>query len=259
MSLSEWPGGHNPSLPCRALNLRRLDGRLQHLYHWACTQTYDHVWDLCCDHGRLGMHLYLGSQGTPQVHLVDSVLSIMAKLKVLFGDVDPQRLSFTAQDASRIKLGTGSHLIVIAGVGGDTAQLIIQGLLAGLRDAAKTQIRLLISANNRTYDLRKYLHHSVFELQDEAFVREKKYSYEHLNYHFAGDRLGVEKNPGKKTRIASVAGEKLWQPLCDAKQRYLQKLIMHYERQAEYGHEGNAREAANAYRALLTNQSMKYY
>jgi len=90
---------------------------------------YTHIWDMCCDHGFLGMELL--ERGQPSVHFVD----IQEHLVALVG-AELERMSFDGQwhchccDAASVDLPDESpQLVVIAGVGGDTCVDMVRSIV----------------------------------------------------------------------------------------------------------------------------------
>jgi tRNA (adenine22-N1)-methyltransferase len=64
------------------------------------------VWDLCCDHGYLGLRCYLSKQ-FPEVHFVDQVEEIITSLEVKFrenySDIqNPTKISFIAMAGEKL-------------------------------------------------------------------------------------------------------------------------------------------------------------
>lgn len=208
--------------------LRKLDGRLQHLYQWATgINHYDNIWDLCCDHGRLGLHLHQSPiHSHSHIHLIDQVPAIIERLQKQCANHPSNRLSIECLNASEIKLQTGRHLIILAGIGGKNATEIISTLLKNnLSNTLTTiEIDLLLSPTNHTYCLRRFLNTSRLKPVKEEFISEKGHDYEHLFY-----RLDNRHNDAHKAQNHNPAGSLIWQPMTPQKKRYLQKLIKYHQ------------------------------
>lgn len=99
------------------------------------------LWDLCCDHGLLGLAA-LGSGRFPKVHFVDSS---EAAMKLLAGRLsDETRAGFHLKPAQEIGEDlTGS--VVIAGVGG----LLIWKILQALHERGTLKAQRLILGPHR--------------------------------------------------------------------------------------------------------------
>lgn len=89
------------------------------------------VWDICCDHGYLGLAAYQ-SQKFPKVHFVDQVPSIMEKLKNLFlkfesiAEIDSKAIFICTAGEDLTTEVTGT--VSITGIGGLNTFKILDGL-----------------------------------------------------------------------------------------------------------------------------------
>lgn len=227
--------------------VRRLGVRLQHLYHWAeAAGPFADIWDLCCDHGRLGLHIYQAQRGAPpsqrsRVHLNDCVPHIIEKLQHGYAEWMGEHLSIECRDAGDIVLPeSGRQLIVLAGVGGVTIAGILRSLLFRNETQQLPPIDLLLSPNRHAFDLRLFLREHPFVLLQEAFVTEKGSHHEHLHLrlHASGEK-------------PSLVGEALWQPLTSDKRDYIKAQIGHYRNRVALGGQGEYQLAVEAYEGLL--------
>ena len=208
--------------------IRQLGTRLGHLYHWANTgPKYTHIWDLCCDHGRLGLHVFCSAHHTQaQVHLVDQVSGIMTGLRQQYAALNDGRLHFSHQNASTIQLPpNGPQLLLLAGIGGETLIDILRAIFSAhshthFGSPQKYGIDFMLSPNSHTYELRHFLRQNPLNLIQEAFVSDKGQHHEHL-------WLRHTPHPSPSMAI-SPAGHNLWQPFTQAKSDYLKKLIIHH-------------------------------
>ncbi len=97
----------------------KLSHRLKTIYDQAIPQAP--LWDLCCDHGLLGLYAY-EAQNFPEINFVDQVPTIMQHLESIFKSkflnaLNPSATNFITEDAGELKTPlTGT--VVIAGVGG---------------------------------------------------------------------------------------------------------------------------------------------
>ena len=253
--------------------VRRLGSRLAHIFQWLEEEApYDELWDLCCDHGRLGLHIHQ-TQSNTRVHLVDVVPSIIDILQDKYKTLEDGRLFFKLASAEDISLAdVQRQAIVIAGVGGATIIEILEGilrnnlaLLENLRRLTHDNINqstsgpclgrpcldLILSPNTHIFELRRYLKNSPFNLVKEAFVSERRYYHEHLFLRLGHqDQLG---NTADDDILASDTGKSLWQPFTKEKKRYIEKRIMRYKNIKRVDELENAREAYQAYELLLEN------
>jgi tRNA (adenine22-N1)-methyltransferase len=116
-------------------------------------------WDLCCDHGYVGLEIFL-SKKCSEVHLVDQLPHVMKKLEIFIQDKieDSSGLFLhTAKGQNLDSLLTGT--VLIAGVGGKTIQTIVQDLLnRNLLDAS----RLLLSPHTDMKSFEELINSSEF-------------------------------------------------------------------------------------------------
>ena len=90
---------------------------------------YDHIYDTCCDHGHLGINLLNNHQST--IHFVDCVPHIIKSLEDHLNDLNFDKSRYTTQtiSAQNLNILEGKNLVTICGVGGDTAQSIIEEII----------------------------------------------------------------------------------------------------------------------------------
>lgn len=213
--------------------LRQLRPRLQHLQQWVeQTGRYDAVWDLCCDHGLLGLHLH-ESERHGHVYLVDQVPTIVDKLRTQYDDRNNGQLSIQLAAAETIHLpDQPKQCFIIAGVGGETAATIaiavitkIQALLTQ-RPSGETHFELLISPNKHVYALRDTLRALPLTLVEEVFINDKGRHHEHMRLRYVED--------GEVKKEIGPIGDALWQPATPNKLNYISKLVQHYQALCQY-------------------------
>lgn len=231
--------------------LRQLRPRLQHLTHWIKrTPNYGAIWDLCCDHGLLGLHLHEQFKSS-EVHLVDQVEPIIDQLHAKYSERKDGRLFIQQCSAEDINLTHHARqCFVIAGVGGETAAAIVLALTpkieALLRSNEKEshleppQIDILISPNKHVFALRNVLAQLSITLIEEAFVTDKGRHHEHLFLRFQH----------QPTHRPSALGETLWQQVSPEKRSYVEKLIRHYQRVCRHAPTELDQQALKAYTKL---------
>ncbi|MDO6421771.1 SAM-dependent methyltransferase [Saccharophagus degradans] len=226
--------------------LRQLRPRLVHLYNWAQrTPDYNAIWDLCCDHGLLGLHLHQATTacGT-HVHLVDQVEPIIDKLQTQYAHRQDGNLSICLTPAEHIRLAKqAKQLFIIAGVGGETVASIIQSILPAIQAlplGTHQQIDILISPNKHVFSLRRTLQAMPFTLIEEEFVSDKGRHHEHMFLRY---------KPAAPTPPSEV-GDALWLPATQDKRIYIDKLIKHYGALCQYSPTAFNQQALAAYQAL---------
>lgn len=132
-------------------------------------------WDLCCDHGKLGL-LALSHSNLWHVHFNDISAPIIKKLEIQLENLNYSNYSLYAQDAKTLNISSErSSLVVIAGVGGQCAQDIVSGLneLHNLENTI-----FVICSHYHNFELRTKLSQLGFGLLLEDFFFDGKWPYE---------------------------------------------------------------------------------
>lgn len=248
--------------------IRRLGERLDHLFEWVGrAESYDNIWDLCCDHGRLGLHLHERHKRT-DVYLVDRVDQLIDRLVADYSWKDDGRLYFRAADVGQLNIIVRHRtLVIIAGIGGENLITMLQSILS--RMSQGQTIEFMLSPNTHIFELRRFLQKRHFGLIDEAFITEKGKCHEHLWLSYEkGTILGADQiktqvtsqiddqvidsaQGGDLCERVSVVGDRLWSPMTDIKRSYIRKLLAHYQRRQDNNDSVLSQMALNAYGCLL--------
>ncbi len=218
----------------------RLGKRLTSLFN-AIPTGYDCVWDLCCDHGRLGMAV-IETKRAPRVHFVDCIESIMVDLEsrlVRYGATGYE-LHTTAAENLRIPTD-GKHLLVLAGVGDELSQRIIDAIISHQENA---KVDWLISPSNNLFQVRRHLRLNNFGLQEEGVVFENGRAYEWLRVTQNRTRAPIEvPNPAS-----------FWDADNPSHRAHLQKLIRHARKQLNSPNQADAEQALALYEAVFSSE-----
>lgn len=137
-------------------------------------QESGRVWDLCCDHGQIGIKAY---QSNPNfnIHFVDQISSITANLASTVAAYIP-RASFSIQTKNVLDLKfENNDTLIICGVGG----ILISKLLQNIAGQNLNQIELIICAHQDVHFLRKSVP-DCFYLRCEKLIFERNKGYEIL-------------------------------------------------------------------------------
>jgi len=233
--------------------VRRLGERLNHIFRWVdSAQPYDTIWDVCCDHGRLGLHLHKRHLNA-HVYLVDKVAAIIDQVVEDFGYLDDGRLSFITADARELEalevVPQKRTLVIIAGVGGNSLITMLEGVLTRL--GGEVALDFMLSPNCQTFELREFLRGRPFCLIDEAFVTEKKFSHEHFWVRYDSRRSSIGEGARTECVPVSTIGDGLWKEMTDTKRAYVRKLLCHYQRMLDNRKSTLAGAAIKAYTRLL--------
>jgi tRNA (adenine22-N1)-methyltransferase len=206
------------------------------------TADYSHIWDCCCDHGFLGSAL-LSRQAAHTVHFVDIVPQLIAELNRKLNQHYPHSGWQThCLDVANLPLADyeGTHLVIIAGVGGD---LMITFIKAIYKQYPKLQINFLLCPVHHHFALRCSLIELEFSLQHEALVEDNHRFYEIILVSSAADNI---------KKISNV-GDEIWHAtsLQQAKiaANYLNNTLNHYQR-IQQGNNVNVQHIIDAYRSV---------
>lgn len=183
----------------------------------------DYVWDGCCDHGYLGMHI-LDSKLSGHLFFVDQLEHIIAPLAAKLSHLGLQGYSLLTMDCGQLSLmQPGSRLVVIAGVGGRA----LVDMLRSLKQRHQGQrLQFIVCAANCVYELREYLAAECYSLLSEQIVSDRGRQYEVI--HLGLNGCGHEKESGEE-RVTAVG--KMWQQGNKDHLAYQQRLLAHYQRQ----------------------------
>jgi tRNA (adenine22-N1)-methyltransferase len=190
-------------------------------------KRYTHIWDCCCDHGLLGCSL-LHAQAAQTVHFVDIVPELLQSIEErLYKHWKGSDKSWQVHCLNAGKLPfkeytcnpqTDTHLVIIAGVGGELMVELLQSLLSV---SADYQIEYILCPVHHNYKVRNFLIKNHFSLHNEALVFENKRGYEVL--HVSGTALIP----------LSAVGSLMWNWDNPLHFDYLQRTIDHYQRMAK--------------------------
>lgn len=193
-----------------------LTPRLAALYneYLVASKDYDIIWDTCCDHGYLGEKI-LASNPRGQLVFVDQVVSITKALNEHLQSQRYVNYAVYTQNFAELKLAVNkSHLVIVAGIGG---QLITELLSRFLADN-KSPIDFMFCPSTSVYSLRDYLSSNSFSLLSETIVVDNNRFYEVIYV-----RYEPVANEG-----VSLLGE-MWNRNNSGHQQYLENLIRLYQ------------------------------
>ncbi len=162
------------------------------------TDSDTQVWDCCCDHGLLGLHLLTAHQ-TRFVHFVDCVPSLIdAVSEQLVARKLVSRSRTYCIDAGNLPISTdAAQLIIIAGVGGDLMASIVAQISRQYPDKS---LEFILCPVRHQVDLRDTLRALQFSLINEHLVFENGRYYEVMRV----------SNQINQTRTITRFGEAIW-------------------------------------------------
>lgn len=183
------------------------------------SDSYDEIWDLCCDHGKIGIDFAI-KYSPKVVHFIDQVPSIIENLKANLPFIENVSFNVQCIGCEDIQINeTSKNLIVFAGVGSET---IIKAL-KNLKTQNLGTSHLLISTHKHPHKLRMFLRAQKFSLIKEILIYEAGQFYEML--------LVETKNDNE----ISLVGSKMWNFSDLDHLNYCNQLFDYYEIKLRHG------------------------
>lgn len=156
--------------------------RIKEILNLSKDRNYQKVWDLCCDHGKIGHEIYqLGN--CQKIEFVDCVQRIVLGLQNKLQEND--NYTFTLKDAREVKIECSDNLVIIAGVGGELVCEILESLK---RNSYTHYFDIIISTNNSIHKVKDYLLNNNFKLIKIVVVNEGGFTYEILKLSMSGQK-----------------------------------------------------------------------
>ena len=150
--------------------LPKLSPRLNAAYKMCIPRA--EVWDICCDHGYLGLKALLRNQ-SPKVYLVDKSNRVTDRLKEDLGDMS-NNLEVLAQAGQDIDVSIISGTAVIMGVGSQTIIDILDSWFNQKPVSQWKLQRLILSSHAKLKKLEVYLIDHDLEINSKKIVEENK-------------------------------------------------------------------------------------
>ncbi len=176
-------------------------------------ENSEHIWDIGCDHGLLGLS-FLGDPRVKSIHLVDPSERVIDSLnqKLINSHIPREKLHIHHLFGQNIKLSSQKNLLFIAGMGG---QEILE-ILESLQPQLDSEDRVVVSPHRNILRLRQWLRQSDFRLFDESVMEENQQFYQ---------ILGLTKNSDHP--LVSEFGSQIWSS--SEGKRYRQRELFHFE------------------------------
>lgn len=181
-------------------------------------ENTEELWDLCCDHGKIGQLGLTKKQKIEYIYFVDIVKHIISSLSKDADIPDSIKTSFLTKSAAEIDPTSKlQKTFVMAGIGGSLCITILKNLLSKISDSDE----IIISANSQILELREFLITQKIKLVSEKLVLERGQFYELIVI----ARVG---------RSISPYGDSLWSNMESVHFQYLDQLIKYYSLKSKY-------------------------
>jgi len=190
------------------------------------------VWDICCDHGYLGI---ASSKLFNKVILLDSIESIISNIPT-----DIPRVEILKQDATNFNFKNkySKNTFVLAGIGDDLTVKILKNLIPILKENDE----IILNCHKNITLLRQFLIDKNFKLLEERLVEDKSQFYELIKVDM------------QSTTKISQYGEHFWSENIDISRRYLENRIRYAKNRVNF--QLKAKEDLNNYLAIAHNLSL---
>jgi len=176
---------------------------------------YPYIWDCCCDHGYLGVKI-LKENLCEKLIFVDQVAHIMNQLEARLAPFSTGKHVLITADAGDLCFDPMlRHLVILAGVGGESIVDIVQSIE---RKHPNVQIDYLFCPSASQSSLRQYLISEGYHLLFEKIACEKKRYYEIL---FVQRKIAG----GEINKIPLIST--LWDTDNPGHQKHLRKMARH--------------------------------
>lgn len=142
------------------------------------------MWDIGCDHGQLGLS-FGDRDSVGEVNLVDPSSKVINELNNKLDSyitTKPFMLNIHQKRGQDILLGPESKTVFIAGMGGEE----IKEILTNLETQLSPRDLIVISPHRKILELRKYLHHSAYRLEQEEVLLENGQYYQIIALTYGG-------------------------------------------------------------------------
>jgi len=173
---------------------------------------YSWIWDCCCDHGYLGIKI-LHEKLCDRLIFVDQLPHIISQLAQKLSPFDIGSHRTMVSNAADIRFEINmQHLVILAGVGGETIAEIVSSIEKYNPD---TQIDYIFCPSSGQQELRAYLIEQGLGVISEKLICENKRYYEIL---YIKGKSSTFQMPVVTTQ------SKLWDTDNEDHQRYLRKI-----------------------------------
>ena len=199
----------------------KLRARLTALCQSISINEFQHIWDCCCDHGYLGQQL-MTDHPNSQIHFVDVVPHLIAEVEDrLNASTNSLANNWAAHcmDAATIRLDDKqTHLVIIAGVGGDLLIEMVQDIVSN-HSATANRIDFLLCPVRQLHKVREGLNTLELGLISEQIVKDNHLFYE------------VIQVSNQSASPVSLIGCEMWNLSEHEHIEYRDTMICHYEKQ----------------------------
>jgi tRNA (adenine22-N1)-methyltransferase len=198
----------------------KLSTRLTTICQAITADQFQHIWDCCCDHGLLGLQL-MADHPNSQVHFVDVMPHLINEIESRLKPLPSNNWTVHCIDAATLCLNNEkSHLVIIAGVGGDLLLEMVQAIMGNHAELMKdNRVDFILCPVRKLNKVREGLDKLQLGLVSEQLVKDNNQFYEVIH---------VSNCSNKKINLV---GDQMWDSCNQQHLEYRNNMIGHYQKQ----------------------------
>ncbi|CBW26664.1 conserved hypothetical protein [Halobacteriovorax marinus SJ] len=141
-------------------------------------KEYSYIWDLCCDHGNIGIGLGQKFPSTKIIFndIIPSITNALREKLESLPNLNSKRFKIITASAKKLKIDKDNSLVIIAGVGGRQAREFLEEILR----SESQNFDLLLCTHYQQEELREFLIQKNFGLLRSELIFDKLRPYEVL-------------------------------------------------------------------------------
>lgn len=198
----------------------KLSTRLTALGQSIPDNTYQHIWDCCCDHGYLGQQLII-EHPQSKIHFVDVMPHLIEEVEKRLINVPDDNWLTHCEDAAKITLETAqNNLVIIAGVGGDLLIEMVESIYTRhVSLFENNRLDFLLCPVRQLHKVRQGLNDLNLGLVTEKIIQDNHQFYELIQV------------SNQSNKPVSMVGSEMWDLSNKEHATYRNTMIQHYEKQ----------------------------
>jgi tRNA (adenine22-N1)-methyltransferase len=198
----------------------KLSTRLTTICQAITADQFQHIWDCCCDHGLLGLQL-MADHPNSQVHFVDVMPHLINEIESRLKPLPSNNWTVHCIDAATLCLNNEkSHLVIIAGVGGDLLLEMVQAIMGNHSELMKdNRVDFILCPVRKLNKVREGLDKLKLGLVSEQLVKDNNQFYEVIHV------------SNRSNKNINLVGDQMWDSCNQQHFEYRNNMIGHYQKQ----------------------------
>lgn len=149
---------------------------LDRIHFLASLATRDTLYDMCCDHGEIGL-CFLNNNSNKKVIFNDQVESITQALKSKLSKFTSEQVQLECQDARMVNFDANSS-VILAGVGGNLITQVLE------RNKERIDIEWILSPHKNYIEMISFLRDRIIEFSQLTIESQYFRVYKNILYPF---------------------------------------------------------------------------